>query len=360
MGKKEIEKGKRNSIIIIVVFVLIWILSAILGPSIASQVEDLLYFKDYLYYTEDTEPDSIGDWIELWKYMKNNDEYMTNGEAKYQTVYETDVEKFTNPVWDYLLERNQDLNDNYRAQFNVKDPLYGATFNIDVDGNIAKVVLNLYVNEEDENYNIKKVFEKQYEYYMVLENNIVASYYQDDSGKWLRTMRTPITEGCVAFDLEGMVKKLSELDPFNPPVNSEGWNYPETVEKYGSISMSSKLLNHTGELGEDGFVDARNVIFSSFTYHPKYDKKMTELLRNPLYISDFVNDEMNWAGKDAFLDWLCENDEKIMLAGISLRDYGNVKVELPEGIESAEMVDDFQFMTEDIKEVLVAQFNNAE
>ena len=356
----EKTKKKTKIIVLIAIIALLGILSAIVVPFAIDFHSDVESIKSLMFYTEDTEPKSIGDWIDLCKYTSN----MYN-DTTFKTSYETDIEKYTKPAWEYLLEKNQNLNDNYHAQLKFRDNGWWFTFDISVDGNVAKVILDMCVEELEESEgkdpisnNSSQIYKKQYEYYMILEDNVVTSYYQTEDGKWIKTTRTPISDGCVAFDLDGMLKAVSELEPYGLPFNDSGWDYPTKPEEYGSVGMRSKTENWIYDPSGYGFEDMHGVVFANFSNCPDYYHKFSDIFRNPFHIAQFVEEETDWAGEDAFLDWLCEIDNTFTMVSIRMfeEDYGNVKIELPEGIESAEMVDDFQFMVTDMKQSLVQHF----
>jgi hypothetical protein len=359
------EKPKKKTKIVglIAVIVLLGILLAIIIPFTCEFHSDALWIKSFIFYTEDTEPNSLGDWIDLYKHTANS-----LYDTKFKTSYNTDIEKYTKPAWEYILGKNQNINDNYHADLQFRDNGWSVKFDILVDGNVAKVTLNMltqdFVEPEDSWHSGKWItsFEKQYEYYMVLEDNVVASYYQNENGQWLKTTRKPIAVGCVAFDLEGILKSVSELGAYDIPSNDPGANHPLYPDEYGLVGMSAKTKNWIYDPGEYGFEDMHDVIFANFSNYPDYNHKLSGIFRNPFHISQFVKEETAWAGRDAFLDWLCEINNTFTTVSIRVveEDYGNVKIELPNGIENAELVDDFQFMTIDFKAALIAHFEKLE
>jgi hypothetical protein len=357
------SKKKTKIIVLIAIIVLLGILSTVVIPFAIDFHSDVEWVKSFMFYTEDTEPNSLGDWIDLYKHTANS-----LYDTQFKTSYNTDIEKYTKPAWEHMLAKNQNINNNYHADLQFRDNGWKIQFDILVDGNVSKVTLNMltqdFVEPEDSWHSGEWVtsFEKQYEYYMVLEDNVVTSYYQDENGKWLKITRNPISEGCVAFDLEGMLKSSSGLEPYDIPSNDPGENHPLYPGEYGLVSMSAKTENWIYDPGEDGFEDMHDVVFASFSNYPDYDHKLSGIFRNPFHISQFVKEETDWVGKDAFLDWLCEIDNTFTIVAIQMveEDYGNVKIELPEGTDTAETIDGFQFMVADMKQALLKHFEKIE
>jgi hypothetical protein len=344
MEEKKKNKKVFKRIVLLVLLITIIVCGCVVAPHAITIGRNMIVFRGATYYTKETKPDSIGDWVDLCKYVINE-----SYDLDLETSYENDMNRYAEPVWDYLLEKNQDLNNNYHANLLIKDILWRSNFSIDVDGNIAKVVLYECVKEKDNPF----AYEKKYEYYMSLEDNVVTSYFKKEDGQWIKTERAPISEGCVALDLTGIVTAMSKMEPDMLPAHfsSDGFN---------AIWMESRLETYKAPVNEKDADYLHDIILSAYSDEPTVEHKLIKLFRNRINMARFVAEETDWAGKDVFLDYLCEYNTKTNSCLIDVSEYGNVTVELPEGIDSAELVDNFQFMADGMYEALISSIEKAE
>ena len=338
VSRKDI-KAKRKLIIYAVLIGVIIFISLFIVPQFQSLYQSAVLEKNTIYYANGMEPDDIDEWIDLMKYT-----YRENiKDVDIETSYD-DIHKYSDPAWLELkgLPINKNLNNNYHVQFKTTLDRLTLTYNVYVDDNIAKIELNasMYEYDEENSGQDVEILNKNYNWYLHLENGVITAYTRDFDGNLVKTSHDALIENCIAFDLDTMLAELSKLEPQSLPMR---WSeeYPSTREEYGNITLS--VLD---PYIRDDADDTPIIVF--FSNYPKFEHRLDAVHRYFIPLSQ-LSQEHSLEGLDETFDKLAFEynitAREMMLVVQSMDD---VEAYLPQNYEAAVEVDNFQFIADDI------------
>lgn len=345
---KKTVKNKKVLILIIIAIFALGVVSAIVVPQITVLYDDAQYTKSMIYYGDGLEPKGMGGLIDLMKYTINNN----RGEHVFKTSYD-DVHKYNDPVWDEFLslEINKNLNQNYKASFTTYLHGLKLIYKVSANGNIAKVELNATMDGYDgDNLQDIEVINKNYEWYLVLENDIITAYTQNAEGRWIKTEHEPLADGCVAFDIDKMLSELRKLEPIGIPSRNMNSDCPSTREDYGHVFLN--LVDpYSSGLGDDPSI----LVF--FSNYPEFQSRLDAVHRYCTPLNQLAK-EHQLSGKDTTFDTLCDWNATARSMMLYFESIGGVEVSLPQDIDSAEKVEDFQFIADEILSIAEKYWKN--
>lgn len=286
-----------------------------------------------LFYTNETKPKTLSDKMELvscidyFNLWHNRTVEFEVGDSVNTSL----VDKYTKPALEYLINENKD-NDNYKACFVTTIGWTNFYYEVFVNGNVARVTMD--VTSDDYNRDGKYELEKQYEWYVFLEDDEITSYAKQDE-QWVKTTRKASVVDHVMFDLEAM---LNEFEAVGLPTYEEC----DELEKNLITFTTKDDYNGVSYPGIQFDADTHDITFLSYG----------GLLLNKS--SDIVADLCK---KDAFLNEICDTYQsglslEMRIDEISFSDHGKVEVILPEEAKAAAEVESFNFMTKGISERL--------
>jgi hypothetical protein len=175
---------------------------------------------------------------------------------------------------------------------------------------------------------------------MVLEDDIVTSYAKNDEGEWVKTTRAPLVKDCVALNFNGILTDLRELELTMMPL----------------VNLENKVVLHSTIPDPIDYSDLNTAVGFSANFTVRFDmatKKLSSIAMCGTCSFDHMIEKNHLSGKDQFLDYLYENYTlDLWVPQLCVDQYEEVEVTLPEGVENAEEVENFGFMTEGVIEEL--------
>lgn len=314
---------------VIVAAILVFVATGPIGEQFTMMASEAMNLENTMYLAENDDL-SIGERIKLIKciYSYNN--------CDNQDL----IDKYSNPAWDKILQDNAGLEDNYNMQFEFNTKCADFEYSIDVNKNVSKTTLvatPFGYGEEG----LTAADEKTYEWYSILEDDMIVSYMQDENGKWMKTISEPISDGHVFLGVEELLKKISEQKHsyFPSKINDEESDFVDNVYLYNDDVIRGQNMWYCDCGGEHNKTILTRFNQKDGTYRLNYVRRTVDL-------GNLLSNDQKLT-ENEFFDYLCDTEDDGFME-FYFGQYGEINIELPDAIEVSEEVDGFQFILEDV------------
>ena len=298
-------------------------------------------------------PDTLWERYELYK--------------EFNDVSQWNYEKYAAPILQKAKDAASDGCDNYKVKVagivNLGDYLLlRAPSEIDVDGNVAHGTMEVvfydgdvreydpetdeYTDEYYENTNI--------EFYRVLDSDKITTYMSVDGENWYKTEGTIVNDGHVLFDIKAFVDGID--------AKNANWfpGYYNNDEFGNQITVSTIEPSYDGILVNEGFLYHECDSYSELVLTLHADNYLPAMVAQS---TSKVHEERLYScfgsTGDKILEKLCEYDITIWPV-YRFSHYGEIGVELPDELASAQQVDDFSDLFIDLYAAIDQYANRAD
>jgi hypothetical protein len=230
------------------------------------------------------------------------------------------------------------VNDNYHVRVPVtmyfeNDTGIHIVCNVDVDKNVAYGTIEVEFGTYSEIY-----YDKNIEFYRIIENGQITTYMSIDGENWLRKNGFVFNDNHVLFDLKAFIEKID-------------------VEKVsGFYDSDDYIYATTRTIQEQGiFVDEIGLMYDECDYWDFYNLNLYSESCQPMSILHGLGLEVNEnkmcdyfaQTNDFILTKICDADINMTLA-YNFDKYGDVEINTPSDLSSAEQTNDFSELFTDL------------